>query len=67
MYLKYIKIGRKLYACISVYGKVAVQYIVSYISKDSRGMSQLLSRAAKESKAGNQPLKQQFRLIMLQV
>ncbi len=35
------------------------EYVVSYIGKSLRGMSQLLSRASKESK--NQPLKQQFR------
>ncbi|MCP4062344.1 MAG: hypothetical protein GY740_03605 [Gammaproteobacteria bacterium] len=39
------------------------EYVVSYIGKSFRGISQLLSRASKESK--NKPLKQQFRFVPL--
>ena len=38
-------------------------YIVSYISKGQRGMSDLLSKAAKEAAAGNSSLKEQVRHI----
>ena len=38
-------------------------YIVSYISKAQKGMSQLLQRACKEARAGNSCIKQQVRDI----
>ncbi|XP_062609477.1 uncharacterized protein LOC134271261, partial [Saccostrea cucullata] len=38
-------------------------YIVSYISKSQRGMSDLLSRAAKEARDGNLDIKRQVRHI----
>lgn len=38
-------------------------YIVSYISKSQRGMSDLLSRAAKEAREGNLDIKRQVRLM----
>ncbi|XP_062615034.1 uncharacterized protein LOC134276764 [Saccostrea cucullata] len=38
-------------------------YIVSYISKSQRGMSELLSRAAKEAREGNLDIKRQVRHI----
>ena len=38
-------------------------YIVSYISKGQRGMSQLLHQACKEARAGNDDIKQQVRRI----
>ncbi|XP_061173328.1 uncharacterized protein LOC133182501 [Saccostrea echinata] len=38
-------------------------YIVSYISKSQRGMSDLLSRAAKEAREGNLDIKRQVRHI----
>lgn len=38
-------------------------YIVSYISKSQRGMSDLLNRAAKEAREGNLDLKRQVRHI----
>ena len=38
-------------------------YIVSYISKAQKGMSQLLQRACDETRDGNSSLKQQVRDI----
>ena len=42
---------------------VCAMYIVSYISKAQKGMSQLLQRACKEARAGNSNIKQQVRDI----
>ena len=44
-----------VYACAA--------YIVSYISKSQKGMSQLLQRACDEARAGNSSIKQQVRDI----
>lgn len=44
-----------VYAC--------AMYIVSYISKAQKGMSQLLQRACEEARAGNSSIKQQVRDI----
>ena len=44
-----------VYAC--------AMYIVSYISKAQKGMSQLLQRAYEEARAGNSSIKQQVRDI----
>ncbi len=41
------------------------QYVVNYLSKSKGGMSELLRHTAKEAKAKNQTLKQQFRLADL--
>ena len=46
---------------LDVYG--CAMYIVSYISKAQRGMSQLLQRACEEARAGNSSIKQQVRDI----
>ena len=40
-----------------------VAYIVSYISKGQRGMSQLLEQASEEAKNGNYSVKEQLRII----
>ena len=44
-----------VYAC--------AMYIVSYISKAQKGMSQLLQRACDEARDGNSSIKQQVRDI----
>jgi len=44
-----------VYACAS--------YIIAYIAKGSRGMSDLLRRACEEARQGNSTLKQQVRII----
>ena len=46
-----IQFGCDVYVC--------AVYIVSYISKAQKGMSQLLQRAYEEARAGNSSIKQQ--------
>ena len=54
-----IQVGCDVYVC--------AVYIVSYISKAQKGMSQLLQRSNEEARAGNSSIKQYIRDIGNQI